>query len=156
MDMEQLKQVLSDTAFVKALVDAPGAETVQQMLAEKGISLTLAQVEDLGDIVQRTLQDALTEEELTLMKSGELSEDELAEAAGGISWDDVKNVWDKGGKYAAGAVAVVSVIGLGIFYGNRISAQADAIAGEMTSGFGAAAREAAVKEGARQASGIVW
>lgn len=71
MKEEKLKELFSDEAFVNSIMDMENAEDVQKALADKGLELSLDEI--------NAIQRALSGEE------GELDEDQLAEVAGG-SW----------------------------------------------------------------------
>ena len=71
MNEELLKQVLSDTDFVKSLVELEHSEDVQTALKEKGVEISLKDITTIQNI-------------LTTQDEGELSEDELEDVAGGV------------------------------------------------------------------------
>jgi len=81
---EQIKAVLSDAEFVQTLLDAENEEAVQKMLADKGVEMSLTEIELMGEMVAALADGTLSEEQLEkLGKAGELSEDDLAAVAGG-------------------------------------------------------------------------
>ena len=81
---EQIKAVLSDEAFVQTLLDAENEEAVQKMLADKGVEMSLTEIELMGEMICAMADGTITEEQLEkLTKGGELSEDDLEAAAGG-------------------------------------------------------------------------
>ena len=93
---EKLKAVLADDAFVKTLVAAEDAEAVQKLLADKGVDMTLGEIEIMGAMIEGLHAGEITVEQLEQLSTfGELSEDELAEAAGGGFWDGVTNFFSK-------------------------------------------------------------
>lgn len=70
MNEELLKEVLSDEAFAKSLIEMETPEDVQTALKEKGVDLS---IEDI-----KAIQNLLVNQE-----DGELSEDDLENVAGG-------------------------------------------------------------------------
>ncbi|MBR3629571.1 MAG: hypothetical protein IKN55_03770 [Oscillospiraceae bacterium] len=81
---EQIKALMSDEAFVKACLEAENEEAVQKMFADKGVEITLSEIELMSEMTEALAEGKITEEQLEkLTHFGELSEDELAEAAGG-------------------------------------------------------------------------
>ena len=70
MNEELLKEVLSDEAFAKSLIEMETHEDVQTALKEKGVDLS---IEDI-----KAIQNLLVNQE-----DGELSEDDLENVAGG-------------------------------------------------------------------------
>ena len=76
MDEKRIEAVFSDEAFVKSLLETKEPEAVRAALQEKGIELSLKEVTELGSLLERALTKA---EE----NGGELSMEELDEAAGG-------------------------------------------------------------------------
>ena len=73
-EMEQkVREVLSDEAFVKRLAEMEEPEQVRAALAEKGIDLSVEDIVKLRDLLIRAQENG-----------GELTEDDLAEVAGGM------------------------------------------------------------------------
>ena len=86
---EQLKAVLSDEAFVKSCIEGENAEAVQKLFAGKGIEISQAELDLFKEMVSGMADGSLTKEQLeALAKDGELSEDELEQAAGGVMIGD--------------------------------------------------------------------
>jgi len=77
MDENRIKEVFSDEAFVKGLVELETPEEVQTALKEKGVELTV------GEIMQ--LRDGLIKAAEKAGEGGELSLDQLDDVAGGIA-----------------------------------------------------------------------
>jgi len=75
MDENRIKEVFSDEAFVKGLVELETPEEVQAALKEKGIELTV------DEIMQ--LRDGLIKAAEKVGEGGELSLDQLDDVAGG-------------------------------------------------------------------------
>ena len=87
---EQLKAVLSDEAFVRTLLAAENEEAVQKMLADKGVEMSLTEIELMGEMIVELEEGRITQEQLEkLSQCGELSEDELEAAAGGNAFTDL-------------------------------------------------------------------
>jgi hypothetical protein len=81
MDEAKLKEVFSDEAFVKELLELDAPEEVQAKLADKGVALTLEETKALGSALVRNAE-----------ANGELDEDALEDVAGGSTTDTVKKV----------------------------------------------------------------
>ena len=81
---EQIKKVLSDEAFVKTLLEAENEEAVQKMLADKGVDMSLTEIEIMSELIEGLQDGKISAEQLEqLSKNGELSEEDLETAAGG-------------------------------------------------------------------------
>lgn len=70
MNEAKIKEVFSDEAFVKSLVQMDTAEDVQKAVSEKGIDLSIEEI----NIIQSSLESG-----------EELNEDQLENVAGGIA-----------------------------------------------------------------------
>ena len=75
MNEERIKEVFSDEAFVKALLEQEEAAQVQAMLAEKEIDLSIEEINKLQELLLKQSSGEVDEEEL--------SEDALEDVAGG-------------------------------------------------------------------------
>lgn len=71
MNELKIKEIFSDQAFVESLMEMENAEDVQAAIADKGIELTLNDIEALRAQLSNT--------------SEELSEDDLENVAGGFA-----------------------------------------------------------------------
>ncbi|MBR3630962.1 MAG: hypothetical protein IKN55_10915 [Oscillospiraceae bacterium] len=90
--IEQIKAAMADEAFVNACIDAENEAAVQKLFAGKGIEMSLTEIEILKEMVCAVADGRVTEEQLEqLSKAGELSEDELEQAAGGGLGDVIRN-----------------------------------------------------------------
>ena len=78
MTEERIKEVFANEEFVKELFSKETPEEVQVLLAEKDIDLTVAEIVKLGEIVAKKLQQTENGE------PAELTEEELADVAGGV------------------------------------------------------------------------
>lgn len=72
-EQAKLEELMKDEAFVNAMFSKENSEEVQKLFAEKGVALTMEEVESLASAI---LQAAPVE-------NGELSEDALDSVAGG-------------------------------------------------------------------------
>ena len=81
---EQIKAAMADEAFVKSCIEAENEEAVQKLFADKGIEMSLTEIELMKEMVGAVAEGKISEEQLEkLANGGELSEEELEEAAGG-------------------------------------------------------------------------
>ena len=69
MDINQVKEVLSDEAFVKKLSELKSVEEVQIALREKNLEFSIEELTKLSE---------------QFISSGELSSDQLEDVAGGL------------------------------------------------------------------------
>ena len=89
MNLERMKEVFEDEAFVKELLTLETAQEVQEALSQKGVELTVEEIEQVADLLSRHQTRELSEKEekilegLNRYQAGELSEEELQEVAGG-------------------------------------------------------------------------
>lgn len=97
MNEERIKEIFSDEAFVKQLLEQEEPEQVQVLLAEKEIDLSIEEIVKVQDIVEKQLNG---EENLE-----ELSDDDLENVSGGV-----------GAAFAIGLI-VAGVVGTGAFAG---------------------------------------
>ncbi len=79
MNEERIKEVFSDEEFVKELFSKETPEEAQALLAEKEIDMSIDELVKLKDIVAAKLQAAENGE------STELTEEDLADVAGGVA-----------------------------------------------------------------------
>ena len=79
MNEERIKKVFSDEEFVKELFSKETPEEAQALLAEKEIDMSIDELVKLKDIVAAKLQAAENGE------STELTEEDLADVAGGVA-----------------------------------------------------------------------
>ncbi|MBR3630959.1 MAG: hypothetical protein IKN55_10900 [Oscillospiraceae bacterium] len=91
---EKLREVLADEGFVKSYIEAENEAAVQQLFADKGVEMSLTEIELMKEMIGAVADGKITEEQLEkLSQAGELSEEELTEAAGG--WNPLDLVTDK-------------------------------------------------------------
>ena len=92
MNLERMKEVLTDEAFVKRLFSLETAEEVQEALLQKDVELTLEEIEQAAGLLNRYQAGDLSEKEEKAIEAaqshqdGELSDEELEEVAGGFVW----------------------------------------------------------------------
>ena len=80
---EKLQEALADEAFVKELLAMERVEDVQTALEEKDIELSLDEINQIGEFLQKVQSGEISQEQAQRMADGELMEDELEEVAGG-------------------------------------------------------------------------
>ena len=85
MDMQKLNEVLADEAFVKELLLMQKPEQVQEALEDRGVELSLDEIEKMGAFIRKVQAGEISKEQVQKMADGELSEDELEQVSGG-SW----------------------------------------------------------------------
>ena len=89
MNMEKMKEVLSDEEFVKSLFELETPEEVQAALKKKEIELSTDEICRMRDLFSRYQEGTLTEEEKKVVElagkysEGELPEEELQNVSGG-------------------------------------------------------------------------
>ena len=107
MNMEKMKEVFSDEAFVKSLFELETAAEVQAALKEKGVELTEEEILGIRDLLGKVESDEISVEQLeqwaAQVESGELSDEMLEQVAGG----SVAGVLIIGG-VVVGAIAAVT------------------------------------------------
>lgn len=90
MDIKKLNEVLKDESFVKQLLQLETVNQVQQALADKGVNLTIEEIEAIKDIIQRYENDQLSEQEkqqletINTLNTDELSDNDLQAVTGGF------------------------------------------------------------------------
>lgn len=93
MNMEKIKEVFSDEAFVKNLFELESAGEVQAALKEKGIEFSEEEIISIRDFLLKVEKGDITKEQLekwtVQLEDGELSEEELEIVAGGIALETV-------------------------------------------------------------------
>ena len=87
MNIERLKEVFLDEAFVKSLFELETVAEVQAALREKGIELTEEEILGVRDLMIKVEEGGISAEQLekwaTQIESGELSEEMLEQVSGG-------------------------------------------------------------------------
>ena len=93
MNIEKMKEVFSDEAFVKGLFELESAAEVQAALKEKGIEFSEEEIISIRDFLLKVEESDITKEQLekwtVQLEDGELSEEELENVAGGIVLETV-------------------------------------------------------------------
>ena len=87
MNIERLKEVFLDEAFVKSLFELETVAEVQAALREKGIELTEEEILGVRDLLIKVEEGGISAEQLekwaAQIESGELSEELLEQVSGG-------------------------------------------------------------------------
>ena len=93
MNMEKIKEVFSDEAFVKNIFELESAGEVQAALKEKGIEFSEEEIISIRDFLLKVEESDITKEQLekwtVQLEDGELTEEELENVAGGIVLETV-------------------------------------------------------------------
>ena len=84
MNIEKIKEIFADEAFVKGLFELETAAEVQAALKEKGVELTEADILAIRELLGKVESGEVTLEQLKQLDEGELSEEVLEQVAGGI------------------------------------------------------------------------
>ena len=89
MNIEKMKEVFSDEAFVKSLFELETAAEVQAALKEKGVELSEGEILGIRELFLKVEGGEISAEQLEKWveqaESGELSEELLEQVSGGIS-----------------------------------------------------------------------
>ena len=89
MNIERLKEVFLDEAFVKSLFELETVAEVQAALREKGIELTEEEILGVRDLMIKVEEGGISAEQLekwaAQIESGELSEELLEQVSGGCA-----------------------------------------------------------------------
>ena len=80
MNMEKMKEIFADEAFVKSLFELESAGEVQAALKEKGVELTEEQILGIRDLLGKVESGEISVEQ---MENGELPEELLEQVSGG-------------------------------------------------------------------------
>lgn len=88
MELSKVKEVFSDQEFVKSLFELDNPEDVQKALSEKDIDLSLDEINQTKELLDRYENNELTDEEKKAFEYAnnadeELDEDELENVTGG-------------------------------------------------------------------------
>lgn len=114
MNMDKLKEVFADEAFVEGLLQLESAAEVQEALKEKDIEMTEDDIISLRDIMVKVESGEVSEEQLeswaAQAEEGEIPEEMLELVSGGIVISTAATIaWGIG--YAICAVTGVAVGG---------------------------------------------
>ena len=82
MNIEKIKEIFADEAFVKGLLEMESVAEAQAALKEKGIEMTEEQILVICENIMKVESGEISAEQL---ESGELSEEMLGQVAGGSS-----------------------------------------------------------------------
>ena len=83
MNNEKIKALFGNEEFVKGLFSKKTAEEAQAFFEDNGVLVSLDDVKDLGSTFGKIAKGEIAAQDLEKAVNGELSEDELAEVAGG-------------------------------------------------------------------------
>ena len=87
MNMEKIKEVFSDEAFVKGLFELDSAAEVQAALKEKGVEMCEEEIIGIRDLLIKVESSEISAEQLvqwvTQMENGEIPEEMLEQVSGG-------------------------------------------------------------------------
>ena len=81
MNMEKMKEIFSDEAFVKSLFELESAAEVQAALKEKGVELSEEQIVGIRELLLKVESGEIS---VAQLENGELAEETLEQVAGGI------------------------------------------------------------------------
>ena len=88
MNMEKIKEVFSDQAFVKGLFDMQTAAEVQAALKEKGVEMSEEEILDVRDLLIKVDRGEISVEQLeqwaAQAENGELPDEMLEQVSGGV------------------------------------------------------------------------
>ena len=88
MNMEKMKKVFSEEAFVKALFEMESVAEMQEALNSKGIQMSEEEVAGIRTLFAKVKSGEISREQLEqwskLAENGELSEEMLEQVAGGL------------------------------------------------------------------------
>lgn len=90
MDIKKVKEVFSDTGFVRSLFELDDVKQVQESLANKGLDFSLDEINEVKDILIRHQSNELSENEKEYFEKakhyadGELGDDDLENVTGGV------------------------------------------------------------------------
>ena len=89
MNMEKIKKIFADEAFVKDLFELETAAEVQAALKEKGVEMSEEEILAVRDLLAKMESGEITVEQAEQWskqaESGELSDEMLEQVAGGLA-----------------------------------------------------------------------
>ena len=89
MNMEKMKEVFSEEAFVKALFEMESVAEMQEALREKSVLMSDEEITALHTFFAKVKSGEISREQLAqwsqLAENGELSEEMLEQVAGGLA-----------------------------------------------------------------------
>lgn len=85
MDIEtKMKELCKDEAFLSELLSQETPEDAQAFFRKHGFDFSMDEIKSIGNGISKGLSGELDQDKLRAMANGELSEEELEEAAGGL------------------------------------------------------------------------
>ena len=82
----RLQELMKDEAFVKEMLAQETAEDAQIFFENKGIELSMAEVEEMAKTFEKVASGEISQDMLERAANGELSEEELEDVAGGLAF----------------------------------------------------------------------
>lgn len=123
MNIEKMKEVFLDEAFVKSLFELESVAEVQTALQEKGIELTEEEILGVRDLLIKVEGGEISAEQIekwaAQIESGELSEELLEQVSGGIATIVAAGVVVFLTRVGAAAVVAGTIYGLAHAIKNR-------------------------------------
>ena len=82
MNIEKMKEVFADEAFVKSLFELESAAEVQAALKEKGVELSEEQIVGIRELLLKVESGEIS---VAQLENGELPDEALEQVAGGLA-----------------------------------------------------------------------
>ena len=122
MDKHQIMEVMRDEDFVNEILDMQTTEEVKEAFAEKGLELSLEEIDIISQIINKMVDKITTE----------LSDDDLREISGGSVVSGTKNVFKNIAKSFSNANENATELGSALAYTSMaVALIATGIAGKM-------------------------
>ena len=67
---EKLREVLADEGFVKSCIEAENEAAVQQLFADKGVEMSLTEIELMKEMIGAVTDGRITGEQLEKLSTG--------------------------------------------------------------------------------------
>ena len=122
MDKHQIMEVMRDEDFVNEILDMQTTEEVKEAFAEKGLELSLEEIDIISQIINKMVDKNTTE----------LSDDDLREISGGSVISGTKDVFKKIATSFSNANEDATELGSALAYTSMaVALIATGIAGKM-------------------------
>ena len=116
MNIEKIKEIFADEAFVKGLFELETAAEVQAALKEKGVEISEEEILGIRDLLGKVESGEISVEQMeqwaAQVESGELSDEMLEQVAGGSVLGTIGLV----------ALGLICVAGIAVAVDNAIEA----------------------------------
>ena len=116
MNLEKIKEIFADEAFVKGLFELETAAEVQAALKEKGVEISEEEILGIRDLLGKVESGEISVEQMeqwaAQVESGELSDEMLEQVAGGSVLGTIGLV----------ALGLICVAGIAVAVDNAIEA----------------------------------